>query len=141
MLTYPVSHLPATGKSHLDKISRVREELDQKKAKAIVVTMLDEVAWLFNLRGSDIDFNPGIEIFCCNHRITTESGPQRSSVFFAYAVVTHDDVILFIDGDQLDDSVRKHLGEDIKVQPYSSFFQYLKGLPQSLGLSEAAVSS
>jgi hypothetical protein len=37
----------------------VREELEKKKAKAVIVTMLDEVAWLFNLRGSDIDFNPG----------------------------------------------------------------------------------
>ena len=37
----------------------MREELEKKKAKAIVVTMLDEVAWLYNLRGSDIDFNPG----------------------------------------------------------------------------------
>ena len=46
------------GQSHADKIVQVREELE-KKAKAIVVMMLDEVAWLFNLRGSDIDFNPG----------------------------------------------------------------------------------
>jgi len=30
-----------------------------KNLRAMVVTMLDEVAWLFNLRGSDIDFNPG----------------------------------------------------------------------------------
>ena len=47
------------GQSHADKIVQVREELEKKKAKAIIVTMLDEVAWLFNLRGSDIDFNPG----------------------------------------------------------------------------------
>jgi Xaa-Pro aminopeptidase len=47
------------GQSHVDKIVQVREELAKKKAKAIVVTMLDEVAWLFNLRGSDIEFNPG----------------------------------------------------------------------------------
>jgi len=33
--------------------------MKKKKAKAVVVTMLDEVAWLFNLRGSDIDYNPG----------------------------------------------------------------------------------
>lgn len=44
----------------MDKVEKVREELVKKKAKAVVVTMLDEVAWLFNLRGSDIDFNPGI---------------------------------------------------------------------------------
>ena len=43
----------------MDKIVQVREELEKKKAKAVVVTKLDEVAWLFNLRGSDIDFNPG----------------------------------------------------------------------------------
>ena len=47
------------GQSHADKLKRVREELKKKQAKAIVVNMLDEVAWLFNLRGSDIDFNPG----------------------------------------------------------------------------------
>ena len=73
----------------MDKIVQVREELEKKKAKAIVVTMLDEVAWLFNLRGSDIDFNPGelvgrvllrkeymlinlffsfLRIYCDNHR-------------------------------------------------------------------------
>lgn len=47
------------GQSSADKIAKVREEMKKKKAKAMVVTMLDEVAWLFNLRGSDIDFNPG----------------------------------------------------------------------------------
>lgn len=48
-----------SGQSHLEKVAKIREELEKKKQKAIVVTMLDEVAWLFNLRGSDIDFNPG----------------------------------------------------------------------------------
>ena len=48
-----------SGQSVSDKITKVRKELETKKAKAVVVTMLDEVAWLFNLRGSDIDFNPG----------------------------------------------------------------------------------
>ena len=48
-----------TGKSHTSKLELLREELKKKGAKATVVNMLDEVAWLFNLRGSDIDFNPG----------------------------------------------------------------------------------
>lgn len=48
-----------SGQSPSDKISKLREELEKKKYKALVVTMLDEVAWLFNLRGSDIDYNPG----------------------------------------------------------------------------------
>jgi Xaa-Pro aminopeptidase len=58
-----------SGKSHVDKIVQVQEELEKKKAKAIVVTMLDEAAWLFNLRGSDIEFNPVFFRICCdNHR-------------------------------------------------------------------------
>ena len=48
-----------SGESSQDKIRRLREELTGKEVKAMVVTMLDEVAWLFNLRGADIDFNPG----------------------------------------------------------------------------------
>lgn len=48
-----------SGQSPSDKITKLREVLDKNKYKAFVVTMLDEVAWLFNLRGSDIDYNPG----------------------------------------------------------------------------------
>lgn len=56
-----VSHLDTkySGEGHAEKIARLREELRKKKATGFVVTMLDEVAWLFNLRGADIDFNPG----------------------------------------------------------------------------------
>ncbi|KAF7338774.1 putative Xaa-Pro aminopeptidase P [Mycena sanguinolenta] len=47
-----------SGESHSDKIKRLREEISKKDGKAMVVTMLDEVAWLFNLRGTDIAYNP-----------------------------------------------------------------------------------
>lgn len=48
-----------SGKSIKDKIARLREQIHEKKATATVITQLDEVAWTFNLRGSDIPFNPG----------------------------------------------------------------------------------
>ena len=51
-----------SGESSQEKIRRLREELTEKGVKAMVVTMLDEVAWLFNLRGTDIDFNPGTSL-------------------------------------------------------------------------------
>ena len=41
------------GKSFSDKIDDLRKELDKKKSLGFVVSMLDEVAWLFNLRGSE----------------------------------------------------------------------------------------
>jgi Xaa-Pro aminopeptidase len=48
-----------TGETFQSKLQRLREEITKKKAVASVITLLDEVAWLFNLRGTDIDFNPG----------------------------------------------------------------------------------
>jgi Xaa-Pro aminopeptidase len=56
----------------------VREELQKKNAKAIVVTMLDEIAWLFNLRGSDIDFNPGMSYAHIINRHLTDHVGQYS---------------------------------------------------------------
>ncbi|KAI0654883.1 Creatinase/aminopeptidase [Cubamyces menziesii] len=100
-----------SGQSHTDKLKRVREELKKKEAKAIVVNMLDEVAWLFNLRGSDIDFNP---------------------VFFAYALVDHEKARLFVNESQLDTSVLDHLGPDVEVHPYDTFFSYLTHLGAEL---------
>ncbi|TFY78231.1 hypothetical protein EWM64_g5781 [Hericium alpestre] len=100
-----------SGQSHADKLAKLREELHRKNAGAMVVTMLDEVAWLFNLRGSDIAFNP---------------------VFFAYAVVTVDKALLFIDPVQVNDTVKDHLGLHVELKPYTEFRSYLKGLAQSL---------
>lgn len=102
-----------SGMSFTDKVEKVREEVKKGKGKALVVTMLDEIAWLFNLRGSDIDFNP---------------------VFFAYAVVTPDKVVLFIEKEQLDESARAYLGDAVEIQPYNEIFNYLKQLAQSLDL-------
>ncbi|KAG9018813.1 hypothetical protein FRB90_009283 [Tulasnella sp. 427] len=58
-----VFHLPVeySGQTSKEKIAGIRKELKDKHAggEALVVNMLDEVAWLFNLRGSDIAYNPG----------------------------------------------------------------------------------
>ncbi|KAH9948032.1 Creatinase/aminopeptidase [Amylocystis lapponica] len=109
--------LKYSGESHITKIGKLREELAKRKLKAVVVNMLDEVAWLFNLRGSDIDYNP---------------------VFFAYAVITSDKALLFVDLKQVDAVVTAHLGDQIVVKPYDSFFSYLEGLGAELGLSKDA---
>ncbi|KAF8886121.1 peptidase M24, structural domain-containing protein [Infundibulicybe gibba] len=104
-----------SGESHVDKIARVRVEMEKKKVKAFIVTMLDEVAWLFNLRGSDIDFNP---------------------VFFAYAVVTAHSVVLFIRDNQLEEAARARIAGAVDIATYDSFFDYLRALPGALQLAE-----
>jgi len=49
-------------------------------------------------------------------------------VFFAYAVVTRDSAVLFIDESQVDDSVKVHLGQLVSIRPYRAFLPYLKQL-------------
>ncbi|KAJ2913801.1 hypothetical protein MD484_g6610, partial [Candolleomyces efflorescens] len=111
----PVFHLDEkySGQSFADKIKKVREILDKENAKAVIVNMLDEVAWVFNLRGSDIDYNP---------------------VFFAYSVITKDSTVLFIESKQLEEGARKYLGDAVEIRPYEQIFDYSKSLPEALGL-------
>jgi len=98
----PVIVLPEklAGRSVQSKLRDLRQELDKKKAAGFVVSMLDEVAWLFNLRGSDIPFNP---------------------VFFSYAIVTPDTATLYIDESQLDSACKSHLAaNNITLRPYNT---------------------
>jgi Xaa-Pro aminopeptidase len=66
---------------------------------------LDEIAWLFNLRGSDVECNP---------------------VFYSYAIVTLDKTALYVDPSKLSNEVLQHLGDQITIKPYDVFFSDLK---------------
>ncbi|GAB0135515.1 hypothetical protein EsDP_00003850 [Epichloe bromicola] len=90
------------GKSVTKKIMELRQELSKKNCPGFFVSMLDEVAWLFNLRGSDIPYNP---------------------VFFSYATITPTEAILYIDESQLTDACTAHLqANKVQVKPYETFF-------------------
>lgn len=113
-----------TGVSWQDKILALRAKMAERKASWIVLTALDEVAWLFNLRGSDVEYNP---------------------VFFAYAIVGTDTIRLFINGDRLvDPAVRHHLLLDssppaelrIQLEPYGSVLSALQGICAALSPKE-----
>merc|ERR1712093_118694 len=101
------------GQSVDEKLAAVREQLAKGKTKAtgMVVSPLDEVAWLFNLRGTDIPYNP---------------------VFFGYGLVTMDEATLFVDSAKLDDSVYKQLGKSVKVRPYEDIITACKEVSSKL---------
>lgn len=100
-----------SGEDWMDKVTGVRNDLNKKNAYAVVVAALDEIAWLFNLRGSDIAYNP---------------------VFFSYAIVTMDDVRLFIDDSRLTNGIREHLGlktnNQLMVVPYECISKHVQQL-------------
>ena len=52
------------GASRKEKIAGVREEMKKKGAEALLLTSLDDIAWLFNMRGDDIAYNPVVLSFC-----------------------------------------------------------------------------
>ncbi|KAK0259540.1 hypothetical protein LTR91_013157 [Friedmanniomyces endolithicus] len=112
--------LEYAGKKYQDKIEELRKELDKKKAAGFVVSMLDEIAWLFNLRGSDIPYNP---------------------VFFSYAVVTPTTVTLYIDESKLKEEAKAHL-EGVTIRPYHEIFSDIASLakeqPASNGTKDGA---
>lgn len=105
-----------TGKDWPVKVEELRKELEKKKAGSIILTALDDIAWLLNLRGSDVDFNP---------------------VFFAYCVVTMEDVVLFIDKEKLtpeiEQSIKACYGGSchkdkqpcVLIRPYDSIAEYV----------------
>lgn len=102
-----VQPMQYSGRSFEDKIEDLRKELDKKKSLGFVVSMLDEIAWLFNLRGSDIPYNP---------------------VFFSYAVVTPSDVTLYVDETKLPEDVKSHLGSKVAIKPYEAIFEDITAL-------------
>ncbi|KAI9258225.1 peptidase M24, structural domain-containing protein [Phascolomyces articulosus] len=111
VITHPIKF---SGKSHNDKLDDVRKYIQQKDAYGVVVSALDEIAWLFNLRGSDVECNP---------------------VFYSYAVVTNSEAILYVEAAKITDDVRQHLGDSVTLKPYAVIFDDLKQFGEKLTAS------
>jgi Xaa-Pro aminopeptidase len=90
-----------------EKLKRLREKMAAESAAVHIITKLDSLAWLFNIRGSDIRFNP---------------------VSIAYAVVTAGEAFLFIDGAKVPEDVRSQLRSDVEIKEYTSFEEVVKNL-------------
>jgi Xaa-Pro aminopeptidase len=95
------------GKSVADKLADLRAELAKHGATAHPVTSLDAIAWLFNLRGADVECNP---------------------VFVAYAIVTTDDATLFVDASRMTPDAKRSLQGVAKVAPYGEFERAMRDL-------------
>ena len=93
-----IQPLEFAGETAESKIERVREALREQYEDSILISQLDDIAWLLNLRGSDVHCNP---------------------VFVSYVLLTQNDVILFIDSEKLDEETRDYLNTiGVKVRPY-----------------------
>lgn len=93
------------GEDVESKISRVVEALDAADADGLLITALDEIAWLLNLRGSDVDYTP---------------------VVIAFAYVSEDERVLFIDSEKVTSEVKDHLKKyGVKIKDYDDIEKFL----------------
>lgn len=112
--------LEFSGKKFQDKIEDLRKELAKKNSAGMVVSMLDEVAWLFNLRGSDIPYNP---------------------IFFSYAVITPTTATLYVDDKKLSPEVKLHLGDAVTIRPYDAIFEEIESMSNETSQNGAPTKS
>ncbi len=106
----PVFELPVeiTGLSRKEKHGLVMSQLENKSADVHVISMLDELAWLLNLRGNDIQYNP---------------------VFTGYGWVEKEKSILFIDKAKLSAELTVNLQKDnIELRSYNEFYSFLNSV-------------
>lgn len=98
-----------TGRSRDEKLAAVREKMSGKGADALLLTALDEIAWLLNLRGHDVAYTP---------------------VFLAYMLITRDSADLYVHEQILTDEIRAHLMRSgIAMHPYDEIEQRLQDIP------------
>lgn len=97
------------GESAASKLARVREQMAQKGAHVHVLTSLDDIAWLLNIRGNDVACNP---------------------VVLSYAAVTADQVYLFAHAQKFDSAMKDYFSENgVCLMPYNDIYEWLKAVP------------
>ncbi|WP_412481730.1 aminopeptidase P family protein [Pseudomonas asiatica] len=103
-------HLPPHATvNRAEKLAQLRQSVQAKGADWHFIATLDDIAWLFNLRGSDVSYNP---------------------VFVAFALISQQQAILFVGQDKLDEHLRKVLAADgIEVRDYAEAGKALAAMP------------
>lgn len=99
-----------TGKRVQEKLEDIRKEMKEKDVSAIVISSLDTIAWVLNLRGNDVLYNP---------------------VFFSYLIIYDNSLTLFIDSNKITPEVKEHFKNEIgtsclNIMPYESIYEELK---------------
>ena len=110
------------GETVRSKLHRLRQKMTAEGAEAHILSQLDAIAWFFNVRGSDVPFNP---------------------VTIAYAIVTRGQARLFVAGEKVSPKVRAALIKNVAIEEYDAFEPALRGLATAkkrVWLDEASVS-
>jgi Xaa-Pro aminopeptidase len=120
--TAPVfAHASAlAGRTCKEKLEAIRTEMIRLGTSQVLVVTLDDIAWIFNLRGRDVDYNP---------------------VFYAYALIGLESAILFIAPEKVPENVKTTLLElGVALQPYAALEVALSNLDGNVLIDPSTVS-
>ena len=107
-----------TGESAADRLAKVREKMKENGAEVHILTALDDIAWMLNIRGNDIPCNP---------------------VVLSYLILTETEGHLFIQEATLNDEVKQYLaGLGISIHPYDAVYDFAAGITGKTILLEKA---
>ena len=99
------------GESRLSKFSKVREKMKELDVQSHLISSLDDIAWLLNIRGRDVEYNP---------------------VVVAYVYISEDDVHLFIAPEKLSDDLRYPLSADgVVCSDYDDLLPFLQHISKN----------
>jgi len=102
---YPVKY---AGISRIEKINLIRQKLVEKGAFGTFISMLDDLAWTFNIRGNDIEYTP---------------------LAMGYGYIDLERAILFIKNSKIPGALKSLLeSENIEIKDYDSFITFVKNL-------------
>ena len=97
------------GESTSSKLSRIRKEMEKNSYDYYFIGAVEDICWLLNIRGNDIDFNP---------------------VVLCYMLISKDRAYLCIDQNKLDGEVKDYLQQNkVKIYSYDYIFTLLKDIP------------
>lgn len=100
-----------TGESVEKKLTRVRNILEEENCDVNIITSLDDIAWIFNIRGNDVKNNP---------------------VNLAYAAITVDKAVLYIGEEKLNSEVEKYLYKNgVEVRDYFEIYEDMERVSNS----------
>ena len=100
-----------SGESFSHKLSRIRQAMKEKKATTHILASLDDIAWLFNIRGRDVKSNP---------------------VVLSYAVICTNSVYLFIDKNKIDEDIKHELSkENVQIKGYDEVYEFIKNIDEN----------
>lgn len=109
------AHLPPQATvNRVEKLAKLRESLKERGADWHFIATLDDIAWLFNLRGADVSFNP---------------------VFVSFALINQQQATLFVSLDKVDAPLRAVLEQDgVTLRDYSEAAAALREVPDGASL-------